>query len=161
MQQQKTSTRRVLLILTIIAVVLIGIPTALVVWGGSVLGATHELESEEALVAAVTGRWAWSNQSCEEEWQDITFSPDWSEMHIAHPRSFVGADGVEDSITSYDVHEIGRDRVRGQIPGETRLNDAGEPVIWELVLRGPDRFAWRSTDWGPGRFTRDVRRCPE
>ena len=40
------------------------------------------------------------------------------------------------------------------------VNVDGQPVVWDLVLRSPNRFAWHRTDWESWATTRDLRRCP-
>ncbi len=45
------------------------------------------------------------------------------------------------------------------IVGETRLTDAGEPVVWDLVLKSEDSFCWDRTDWEQGGCTKNNARC--
>ncbi len=51
-----------------------------------------------------------------------------------------------------------------QYDGEARLDPDGAPVVWLLVMAGPDGFYWIRRDWlGDGQFRRTAlrRRCPE
>ncbi|MCU0626862.1 MAG: hypothetical protein MUF21_10335, partial [Gemmatimonadaceae bacterium] len=52
-------------------------------------------------------------------------------------------------------------RIRGAIRGETRVDDNGAPVVWELVMFGPDSYRWRDTTWSEGRYTGAITRCPD
>jgi hypothetical protein len=67
---------------------------------------------------------------------------------------------VEHRVAEYDIQEVSRRHVRGRIRGETRRTDAGEPVVWDLVLTSRDEYRWHRTDWPPGSDTKSVRRCP-
>ena len=80
-------------------------------------------------------------------------------MTITSSEPYEGADGKLDSVAVYDVLEHTRSRIRGAIRGETRLTENGEPVVWDLVLRSPNRYAWHRTDWPPVALTGEIQRC--
>jgi hypothetical protein len=44
--------------------------------------------------------------------------------------------------------------------GENRLDDAGKPVVWHLVMTDSDTFFWRRRDWPPGKAMPPTVRCP-
>ena len=69
---------------------------------------------------------------------------------------------ASDPVTTYDVRSVSQSTVRGAIRGETRTTNDGVPVVWELVLTGPDEYRWRRTDWAstPWSYTASVHRCP-
>jgi hypothetical protein len=124
---------------------------------------TYEVPEGTDIFAVVEGRWAWTNSEggCATDAHTISFSPDRRQMFIASARPFRGADSVVDSTTLYHVREHTRNRIRGAIPGETRRTEGGAPVVWDLVLRGPDRYAWRRADVSsPFAFSTDIVRCP-
>ena len=112
-------------------------------------------------VCAVAGKWTWTtaDDPCGADWHTISFSAAGDSMWIVSSRAFEGVDGGRDSITDYVIQELRRSRIRASIPGETRLTATGTPVVWDLVLRGPDRYAWHRTDWFPGTFTAEIVRC--
>lgn len=60
---------------------------------------------------------------------------------------------------TYDILRLSPTRIRGAIRGETRLTDAGVPVVWDLVMIGPDEYRWQRTDWQFWQFTAGVHRC--
>jgi len=115
------------------------------------------------IFAVVEGRWAWTtaDSGCAGgEWHRIAFTPDRTVMTIAASKPYEGADGKLDSLAVYDIVSHTRGSIRGAIRGETRLTDAGEPVVWDLVLKGPNHYAWHRTDWARGGSTLEIERCP-
>jgi hypothetical protein len=75
-------------------------------------------------------------------------------MTIAQPP--LGADTGWSA--TYDSLRLTPTRIRGAIRGETRRTDSGVPVVWDLVMIGPDEYRWRRTDWRFWQFTRGVLR---
>ena len=51
------------------------------------------------------------------------------------------------------------DSITMLLNGEDRLTDSGDRVIWQLVVKGADRFCWRRTDWPGYACTPDLQRC--
>lgn len=130
--------------------------------GGYVwLTRTYEVVEGSDVFDVAEGRWAWTTDSggCAAKWHEVSFSPDRRIMTIASSEPYERADGKFDSVAVYDILEHTRGRIRGAIRGETRLTADGQPVVWDLVLRSHDRYAWHRTDWITGEFTRDIRRC--
>ncbi len=120
----------------------------------------YEVPADADIFSALEGTWASSESECATDAHIISFTPDHSQMVIVHARAFEGADGQTDSITHYDIIEHTRGRIRGAIQGELRRTKDGKPVVWDLVLRGPDRYAWHRTDWlSPFTLTPSVVRC--
>ena len=109
----------------------------------------------------VTGRWAWTDDSvrCRLNWHDISFSKDHRVMTIAHSKSFKRPNGRLDSLTVYDIQAHTASWIRGAIRGEQRLTADGRPVVWDLVLRSPNRYMWHRTDWLLGQYTSAIERC--
>lgn len=122
----------------------------------------YEPPSGSDIFAVVPGKWAWTtaDSGCTKEWHRITFSPNRTVMMIAASKPYEGADGKLDSIAVYDIQAHTQTWIRGAIRGETRLTDAGKPVVWDLVLRSEDRYVWHRTDWEPRATTAAIRRCP-
>ena len=122
----------------------------------------YAVEPDTDIFAVVQGRWAWTtaDSGCTNDWHRITFSPDRKVMSIASSKPYEGADGKLDSLAVYDIQDHTRSWIRGAIRGETRLTRGGQPVVWDLALRSPDRYVWHRTDWIRGGYTREIRRCP-
>ena len=45
----------------------------------------------------------------------------------------------------------------GRDPMPSRIHSI---VVWDLVLRSADRYAWHRADWVRGGYTREIQRCP-
>jgi hypothetical protein len=106
----------------------------------------------------VAGRWTWASDTagCRSA-HTITFAEGGKVMKISS-----GYIGASDPVTTYDVQFVSRSLIRGAIRGETRMTDGGKPVVWDLVLTGPDEYRWKRTDWRstPWSYTGRIRRCP-
>jgi hypothetical protein len=111
--------------------------------------------------AVVQGTWAWttSDTNCAKNPHTITFTPDHKGMLITASHPNHRPDGRLDSVAFYDIRAYTRSSIRGAIRGERRLTDEGRPVVWDLVLKSPDRYVWHRTDWAPEGYTREIRRC--
>lgn len=108
----------------------------------------------------VAGRWTWTTdkKGCANA-HIIAFSDDGKIMTIVQPSSDIG--GGDASTTTYDITLVTQSTIRGAIRGETRLTDDGKPVVWDLVLVGPDTYRWRRTDWSSAwSYTPSIVRCP-
>jgi hypothetical protein len=123
---------------------------------------SYEPPHDSDIFAVVEGRWAWttSDSGCASDWHRISFTPARTVMTIAASKPYEGADGKLDSIAVYDILSHTGGSIRGAIRGETRLTDDGAPVVWDLVLQGPNNYAWHRTDWLRGAVTREIQRCP-
>jgi hypothetical protein len=122
---------------------------------------SYEVPEGSDVFEVAAGRWAWTTDStdCTTEWHTISFSPDRQVMTITNSEPYERPDGMLDSVAVYDVVEHTRGRIRGAIRGETRLTADSQPVVWDLVLRSEDRYAWHRTDWIRGGLTREIQRC--
>ena len=145
-------------VVAILALPLFGVLVAAVSW----YNRPYVVPSDSSIFDAVRGRWAWTGNpdGCQAEWHEISFSPDHRVMLITSAKPYEGADGKLDSIATYDIQAHTSSWIRGAIRGEQRLTDAGQPVVWDLVLRSENRYAWHRTDWGAGGYTRAIERCP-
>ena len=101
----------------------------------------------------VAGEWGWASgdNTCDKNPHTISFTPDRTVM------TFVDRDGTWE----YDIVEHEVARIRGAIRGEKRLTDAGKPVVWDLVMRGPNMYVWHRTDWPGLQTTGFIMRCGE
>lgn len=107
------------------------------------------------------GNWYWttSDSGCAGETHRITFSSDRKVMTITNSRPYEGADGDFDSVANYDVLSHTPGSIRGAIRGETRTTEEGVPVVWDLVMRSIDHYAWRRTDLPAYMQTPRIARC--
>lgn len=112
--------------------------------------------------AVVKGTWDWEGAEgfCRKDPHSISFTTDRQVMVFRPREPYTDSAGVVHQMTEYDVVEHTRGRIRGAIRGETRRTARGEPVVWDLVLAGPNTYRWHRTDWPLGAFTKSLRRCP-
>jgi hypothetical protein len=122
----------------------------------------YEASSAVDIFNVASGTWDWTGAHgfCAENPHTITFSADRQLMTITPRIPWTDSAGVEQGPAVYDIQEHTRERIRGQIRGETRLTKSGEPVVWDLVLFSADEYRWHRTDWPPGSYTEKVVRCP-
>ncbi len=123
----------------------------------------YEVPAGRDIFGLVQGTWAWTtaDSNCATDPHRITFTPDHRGMIITAAHPYRRPDGQLDSVAYYDILAYSRGWIRGAIRGETRLTADGRPVVWDLVLRSPDRYAWHRTDWFRDAYTREIRRCAE
>ena len=122
----------------------------------------YVVPASESIFDVVAGRWAWvdDDDRCTHHWHDISFSRDHQVMTIANSEPYENSDGKLDSLAVYDIREHTPSWIRAMMRGEQRLTEDSQLVIWDLVLRSRDRYAWHRTDWPFGGFTRPIERCP-
>jgi hypothetical protein len=137
------------------------IPIALVVLYRSFTKA-YVVPPGKDIYSIVQGTWAWttSDTNCLADPHRIAFTPDHKGMTITEAHPYKLPDGTLDSVAYYDILRVTPTSIRGAIRGETRLTDDGQPVVWDLVLKSPDRYTWHRTDWAAWEHTQEIHRCP-
>ncbi len=107
----------------------------------------------------VTGTWTWGTgkDACAGATHTYSFSEDGRVMTLVSRDSVVPTMPIDTTV--YDIVGEGPSFLTGAIRGETRMRDDGKPVVWDLVLTGPDAYAWHRTDWPEGAGTARIRRC--
>jgi hypothetical protein len=147
---------------------LVGLPfvasIALLVWVAP-WTPRYEVPADTDIFAVATGTWDWTTSPadsfCVARRHTIAFSDDRRVMTITQNEPWTDSAGVVHQVSIYDLSEHTRRHVRGQIRGETRLTDAGAPVVWDLVLTSADTYKWHRADWSWSfGYTATVRRCP-
>lgn len=143
---------------------LIGLPLvgviALLAWQRP-WNAGYEVTGDTDVFAVAAGTWDWTGAEgfCADNPHTISFSPDRSVMTIVPRKPWVDSSGVETAKAEYDIQGHDENHIRGLMRGETRLTDSGEPMVWDLVLTSGASYRWRGTEWVPGGYTDEVRRC--
>jgi hypothetical protein len=107
----------------------------------------------------VAGRWDWSTRKapCTDSAHVIAFAPDFKTMTITQERA--ARDTAKAMVTTYEIVMTEGSTIRGAIRGETRMTAEKEPVVWDLVLTGPNQYRWHRTDWSATGFTPPIVRC--
>ena len=106
-----------------------------------------------------SGTWGFdiAGAGCNDNPHTITFSKDKPKMILRY-RSAKEDDKPDTHV--YDIIDEGPGYVRMKLIGEDRTTEAGEPVVWDLVLLSGDSYCWHRTDWEAGACTQPARRCP-
>lgn len=152
---------------------LLGLPGALTAWllawaqpwrmWKDMLPQPYVVPGDLHIQDVVAGRWDWEDAErfCDENPHTISFSQNRAAMHIIYDQSWTDDEGGYHKEAIYDLQEMTPSHIRGFMRGEKRRARNGDLVVWDLVLTGPDRYAWHRTDWPKGILTDEVLRCPE
>ena len=141
--------RRALRIVGAIAgglVILLG----LAAWAGRVR--PYSVPAGGDIRAGVAGRWDWAKRTspCSDSAHVIAFPGDGKVMTITQQHRWTDSLGRDRTTATYDVLRTTSSSIRGAIRGEERRTPDGQPVVWDLVLVGPDEYRWHRTDWSSG-----------
>jgi hypothetical protein len=105
--------------------------------------------AESDLQAQLTGRFGMPDTpdfTCEVNPITITFSADGLVMTSTMAQTIIDYEGKQRISGDYAVQGADAGGLALALEGESRLTDAGDPVVW--VLRPtPDGFCWGRTDW--------------
>jgi hypothetical protein len=149
-------------------VVVVSLVAAVILLIGGPLGLYYQTRpgvyqpgTHEDIAGTITGVWVWEGDACGDSPQHISFNADLSEMYLVRADYDQDGDSIASVETIYRVVEFLPYGVRGAIIGEGRLTAAGEPVVWDLVLRDADTFVWRRTDLPPNNTSRENLRCSD
>jgi hypothetical protein len=126
------------------------------------VGRTYDVPNDSDIFQALQGTWTLSGPAgnCDTSSVTIGFTPDRADMILVSHYRVRGGEAGADSLARYPLLGHTPHSIRIVRPGETDLAADGTPVMWELVLRSPNTYAWHRADWPPIRFTHDLRRCP-
>jgi len=124
-------------------------------------GCVSTRPADPTIFSVLPGTWAWENNSefgCDGNSQAISFTRDKKVMLLKYKdeskEQEIPAHAVRYRVLQSEPH------LRMAIEGEKRTTPAGDPVVWEVVMLGPDRFCWHRTDWEPDGCTAAAIRCP-
>jgi hypothetical protein len=90
----------------------------------------------------------------------VRFTPDHAGLILVHPHPAPKIDGRVDSLARYSRLGHTRHSIDVVRRGETDLNADSTPIVWDLMLRSPNTYAWHRSDWRSTAFTHELRRCP-
>jgi hypothetical protein len=112
-----------------------------------------------SIFRAVAGSWDWEGADgfCSTNPHTISFSPDTSIMYLTGRLPWSDKDTTR--VAVYDLFEHTQNRIQGKIRGETRLDESGQPVVWDLILTSHDSYQWHRVGWASSARTKTVRRC--
>jgi hypothetical protein len=126
-------------------------------------GAQGVSDGARALPSAMqrsAGEWDWSGDSltCRRNPHTISFTPD-SAFMVLRYRTKV--DSTAKLEYRYRIHRHTDHTITAQIEGEQRRNKAGKPIVWDLILTGPNSYRWREAGGNPQAVTRAIVRCSD
>jgi hypothetical protein len=131
------------------------------------------LKAEE-IIRLLPGRWEYraedgwetggnvsTRKSCDGHAERIWFERD--KQGVVYYAEDEGVDSpTRRSRVAFDrILIFERPVIRIQYEGETRLDENGKPVAWEVYMTDPDTFYWHRVGWPNGATTAAVRRCKE
>lgn len=110
--------------------------------------------SAQSAFGWVQGQWRWeTNEAGCDSAYDIRVTR--GDKYIISSYTY---QGKRDS-SEYRVLAFGPGVVRAQIRGEKRLDEAGNPVVWDFVQLSEDAFCWHRADWANDACTPALYRC--
>jgi hypothetical protein len=112
-------------------------------------------------VSLLSGSWGFTEgeDTCSANPHEISFSQDRMFLDVQTRVPIEGARGRTESEFRYRILSYTGSSIRLELEGETRKTKAGEPVVWDLILRGSDEYCWQRSDWPRGACTKPVVRC--
>ncbi|WEN14449.1 hypothetical protein PY254_14595 [Rhodanobacter sp. AS-Z3] len=110
--------------------------------------------------ALLSGNWGWADtDDCAATPKQIRFSEDRQKMFLSLvPRR---EDGTREPRREATYQVLGElpDGLRMSMDGEQRLDAAGKPIDWDLMVIEPDQICWHRSDWPAGGCTKSIHRC--
>jgi hypothetical protein len=143
-----------------IALFLLGVIGAIPLYRA--LTKTYEIPDGRDIFSVVEGTWALppSESRCTRDHQVISFTSGHQTMIVTYSRPYRVPGGTFDSLAFYDVLRTTRSSIRGALRGSSRYSPDGEPIVWDLVVRDPDRVTWHYAKWPDWIHTKSLLRCP-
>ena len=115
-------------------------------------------------LAVGTWDWAKGDSTCLGNKHRISFSPNRREILLTFEEPLDTTSN--DRVFTYRIlaagSKIHRELpfvIRAAMEGETRKTDAGDLVVWDLILATPNRYHWHRTDWPNLGITGAIIRC--
>jgi len=117
-------------------------------------------EEKNDIFSKVVGTWEWADRvgTAESNPHTIKFVDENKAAVFSLANPIKSQDGTTKRSYTYKVLYSGEHSITMFLDGETRKTDAGDLVIWVLMLKTPDVYCWRRTDWPPQGCTKEVRR---
>ncbi len=116
------------------------------------------------ILASIVGEWDYVGSAllCGPWRHTIRLNADSTGFTVSTPAD----DGAAPRLVTYQIVRIGPGIVPGQTHvvrafevGETGRGAHGDPIMWDLVLDGTDRYSWHRNDWFDDQRSAAVLRC--
>ncbi|MDH5828915.1 hypothetical protein QFW80_00050 [Luteimonas sp. M1R5S18] len=110
--------------------------------------------------SVVSGEWGFSEvDECSTNPRTFSFHKSGRILRATHQEVSEAGDGDLRKVFDYDILGSSPQELHVSLHGETRLDGAGNPVTWHLVIFDKDTLRWRQNDWEAGEFTSELVRC--
>ena len=111
-----------------------------------------------AFEALTKGTWDWvgADNFCNGTPHSILISNDKKALQV------IFHEGKSDSIagvTNYNIRSVSGAILSTNMEGETRTDEQGNIVSWELIVNSPSEYCWRRSDWSQERCSAPRVRC--
>jgi hypothetical protein len=107
----------------------------------------------EKMFQILEGKWQFQVTNCQNAF--TIKANGLKSLELIYPKS----EKSEEQKYTYKVLEIGKYYIRTQIEGEKRLDNNGNPQVWDFMILSKDEFVWHRTDWEGFAATPPVTRC--
>ena len=108
----------------------------------------------------IAGEWGFSEiDECSTNPRTFTFHKSGRILRATHQEISEAGKGDLRKVFDYDVLDASTGELHVSLHGETRLDSAGKPVTWHLVIFDNDTLRWRQSDWKADEFTSELTRC--
>lgn len=113
------------------------------------------------VLSEIQGTWGWveGQFTCETNPHTIRLSKDRRQLTFTYPRPIVEETGRRRSV--YEVRGQAERSIRLFLTSETRKDEAGKLVEWDLIMLSRDAYVWRQSDWPADVSTPLLERCPQ
>ncbi|KRA21167.1 MULTISPECIES: hypothetical protein [unclassified Lysobacter] len=116
------------------------------------------IRSTSSILSAESWGWDGTDQ-CSTSPQRIRFSEDGKRMHLSQYAEGENGKPGKRIETSYTVGGQSGDSLAMVMDNETRTDDAGRKISWNLILLDEESYCWQRSDWESTECTKLVRRC--
>ena len=80
-------------------------------------------------------------------------------MIISYPdKGYAGDSDVREDFV-YSIYEFTDTMIRAQLEDESRLDNSGKPIVWQLHLIDENSYCWSRDDWPADSCTPPRLRC--
>lgn len=121
--------------------------------------ATAPPGSTPTIYERLIGRWDTVHEDSCANYHELSF--DAARKTMFNTYAEVGWVTEHDSrkVMRYAILDDKQGFLRVKLEDESRLDDAGRPVIWHVVLVDDNTYCWGRDDWAPGSCTPVRKRC--
>lgn len=149
--------------LTVFYIIIIFV-ISMIIWGLIAKDSKLKVEPVRNIYSVLqNGKWGWaipeSDLACENNPHSIKFRNNFTEIILKFDNKINSADATVSDTVQYKLISKNGNRITMKMVGEKRIDDKGQPVIWDLVMLNKQEYAWHRHDWKPGALTPRIHLC--